>query len=63
MQNNNMCPECEDTGYIRDLCYNCNGTGEGYYDGSTCVVCRGWGVSYSICSCQLSKEKEFNHDR
>lgn len=26
------------------LCYSCNGSGEGMYDGSTCRVCRGSGV-------------------
>jgi len=27
-----------------DLCTNCNGSGEGMYDGSTCYVCKGHGT-------------------
>jgi hypothetical protein len=53
------CQECEDytrTGYddqclvcetIKEedqLCGNCNGSGEGYTDGSKCSACKGSGV-------------------
>jgi hypothetical protein len=53
-----VCPECNNTGYIRDICNNCNGSGEGYYDGSTCFICHGWGVCYMSCplNCDSSKE-------
>ena len=33
------CKSCED-----DLCTNCNGSGEGMYDGSRCYVCKGKGT-------------------
>ncbi len=26
-----------------DICTNCNGSGEGMYDGSTCYICNGSG--------------------
>jgi len=30
-----------------ELCINCNGSGEGYVDGSKCSVCKGSGCEYS----------------
>jgi len=29
---------------IEQLCSNCNGSGEGMYDGTTCHVCKGHGT-------------------
>lgn len=26
-----------------EICYDCNGSGEGMYDGSTCYTCKGTG--------------------
>lgn len=28
------------------MCDKCNGSGEGYYDGSICQVCKGKGLVY-----------------
>lgn len=49
-----LCPECgEHCDWIDDcdlenpedeICGNCNGSGEGYVDGSRCTVCKGSGV-------------------
>ena len=42
-------PECDydepnTKTYEEDLCTNCNGSGEGMYDGSRCYVCKGKGT-------------------
>ncbi len=31
---------------IETICSQCNGSGEGQYDGSTCYTCHGSGVVY-----------------
>jgi RecJ-like exonuclease len=38
------------TGYIEVICTFCNGSGEGMYDGSTCISCHGSGVKEVECS-------------
>lgn len=44
-----MCPECRSVDnfeeIVDELCTSCNGSGEGYYDGSRCVICNGSGVA------------------
>jgi hypothetical protein len=47
-----MCNECDNTGYIEDICGYCNGSGEGLYDGSTCYQCKGKGTEKIVCECQ-----------
>jgi len=49
------CEECEDTGYARDFCDVCAGSGEGYYDGSTCLGCKGSGMAYYVCKCKQAQ--------
>jgi len=34
----------EDLEHIEKLCFKCNGSGEGYTDGSRCTACKGSGV-------------------
>ena len=42
------CKECAELYNDDDeLCQNCNGSGEGQYDGSRCWVCKGSGVDNS----------------
>ena len=31
------------------LCYSCNGSGQGRYDGTTCWCCRGSGIEPQQC--------------
>ena len=38
------CRTCEGTGRIENTCRDCNGSGEGRYDGSRCSSCSGRGV-------------------
>lgn len=33
----------EDETYQSEICADCNGSGEGHYDGSTCSTCGGGG--------------------
>ena len=41
-----ICRACKDNLDNEDaICGNCNGSGEGMWDGSTCRVCRGSGVA------------------
>lgn len=49
-----MCEDCEDTGKIEDLCSECNGSGEGMYDGSVCRNCKGSGVELFDCDCDIN---------
>lgn len=42
------------------MCSNCNGTGEGMWDGSTCKVCNGEGIDQVWK--QDYKDKYFDHD-
>jgi len=30
-------------GVMTEICVACNGSGEGFFDGSTCSICGGWG--------------------
>ena len=34
----------DDEDYTDEICPDCNGSGEGSYDGSTCRSCKGSGV-------------------
>lgn len=35
-----------------EICSNCNGSGEGYSDGSNCIWCKGSGMLYhDTCEC------------
>lgn len=43
------CENCEGTGFIEGSCGQCNGSGEGMYDGSICGACKGSGVGYEEC--------------
>ena len=43
------CPECEGKGFIEDTCGNCNGSGEGIADGTTCKACKGSGIERYTC--------------
>ncbi len=45
-----QCETCEGIGYTGELCFTCNGSGEGMYDGSRCYACKGKG--YVICACE-----------
>ena len=39
------CSECEGTGEVDDpICTQCDGSGEGMYDGTKCGLCKGSGV-------------------
>ncbi len=54
-----MCDNCEDTGFIKDICCTCNGSGQGGYDGSICRACDGSGVEYVPCDeCEEEEEQE-----
>lgn len=35
--------EAEDNYIQETICQDCNGSGEGSYDGSTCIICKGKG--------------------
>jgi len=43
------CDECEGLGKIEYICYDCNGSGEGYRAGTSCRRCKGSGVVYKSC--------------
>ena len=43
------CPECEGKCFIEGICGNCNGSGEGCADGTTCRSCKGKGVEVYEC--------------
>jgi len=40
------CPECNDNDDLEvpELCTQCNGSGEGMYDGTRCTTCHGRGT-------------------
>lgn len=43
------------------LCESCNGSGEGYNDGSRCSSCKGQGefeVTCRECDCELTRREE-----
>lgn len=42
----------DDLEFEEDLCVNCNGSGEGMFDGTSCSRCRGWGVVYRLVECK-----------
>ena len=44
-----MCDTCNDTGIEQVTCPSCNGSGEGQFDGSMCLVCHNSGVVYEFC--------------
>jgi len=44
-----ICEDCEGRGYLSDYCSQCNGSGEGLHDGSSCSVCKGSGVEKLEC--------------
>lgn len=46
-----MCDECEETGLLKLTCSTCNGSGEGMYDGSRCITCKGSGLETVKCDC------------
>ena len=43
------CEACEGNGYTDEICTNCNGSGEGMYDGTKCRVCKGRGEQRYDC--------------
>lgn len=46
------CPDCrhvELKEYEPPICHHCNGSGEGYSDGSRCQMCNGKGVNAKEC--------------
>ncbi len=56
---NSKCENCEDTGVVKEICFLCNGSGEGMYDGSTCYACKGTGIEYVKCTeCELTPAEE-----
>jgi len=45
------CEECDGAGTVSELCCNCNGSGEGMHDGTTCYQCHGMGeTGNATCS-------------
>lgn len=50
------CWACED-GILNEICSSCCGSGEGQYDGSTCLVCKGKGTEWSYCDCERGHER------
>ena len=44
-----ICENCEGTGIDSGLCSNCSGSGEGYHEGSRCMVCKGQGEDSGEC--------------
>ena len=60
------CPGCEGSGWQEFTCGDCNGSGEGSYDGSTCSSCKGQGAVTDICEdCNgdgLIDEEEYNDE-
>jgi len=57
-----FCPECrtvDNFSEVEDeLCSNCNGSGEGYTDGSKCSVCGGSGVLEHNCEEEYEESEE-----
>lgn len=45
---NRICDRC-DYGHVETICSNCDGSGEGYADGTTCSVCHGRGERWAEC--------------
>ena len=43
------CNSCAGTGYREYICEYCSGSGEGMYDGSRCISCKGSGVVVEEC--------------
>lgn len=45
--NTSMCPECRSVDnfeeIVPEICGNCNGSGEGYSEGTRCTKCKGRG--------------------
>lgn len=44
-----VCEDCDGRGWVSQLCI-CNGSGEGYHDGSICRTCRGRGERATECA-------------
>lgn len=38
----------EEQQYEELTCSQCNGSGEGMHDGTTCRSCKGWGIEYVL---------------
>jgi hypothetical protein len=57
-----MCDKCDNTGFIEEICINCNGSGEGMGDGSTCNVCKGKGIQIIECDCEYGSNILFYKD-
>lgn len=60
--NNNMTEEIETCAYctdgiVQEICGTCNGSGEGFFDGSTCSSCKGSGIELEYCDCQRGDER------
>ena len=43
------CHDCEGIGVVSDICYYCNGSGEGLADGTICKACKGTGELNAVC--------------
>jgi len=43
------CKQCEGSGHEDGYCGSCNGSGEGYADGTRCQSCKGSGSEKSMC--------------
>lgn len=50
------CGKCDD-GILTEICGTCNGSGEGFFDGSTCLVCKGKGTEKDYCDCSKGDER------
>ena len=59
---NDECNECED-GIIEETCGTCNGSGESFYDKSTCLACHGKGTEYRYCSCEKGRYRLLMSER
>jgi len=44
------------------ICTNCNGSGEGQYDGATCHYCKGRGTQLVEIESEETNEKEIEND-
>jgi len=62
MDQENECIECEGRGLVMAICSNCNGSGEGGYDGSRCYVCNGCGGVVEPCDCGAEPTTEMNEE-
>lgn len=53
-----VCEDCDGRGWVNAYC-SCNGSGEGYHDGSICRTCRGRGEMATECdACDGTGERK-----